>query len=995
MLRKLGTFAVLAILAAPQFAQLDLPRGGSGGGRPKASKSDLDLPDRRDGEGEVVPSSDSEDQERESREPETPNAYGAARALFAELAGLNKLSDPRLLEASQELVALGRVGVAQSRVELSSPSSAVQLAAARVLLTNADAKDRKRVLNHLKGRFPARVGPRMLQMVLELAPVHASPEYLVELLDHPQTSLRAAVEDHLEDHLTAELLPLLERSAFRAGNDAKVRSLNLIAQIDDPSVISVLSNSLGDKSSAVASTAASFLARSEDPRVEEALLELCTDQPVLLRRGAYALLAVAEREDRKGRVLLHDEHSADLLAFLNSESELVKGASAIALAGIGFRSSQTESTEWLDLLVPHLLVRCVSGANFHSDLSSLQGHAQRRLKLISGKAFGTDGPAWQEWWSSQANQFRARRARLSIEREDLPRLRVEYRSLPEAQRIVLRGPEVTAGMGGLASNETLLTLEECADLVRILRQEGALGPERLPSTSTTASSRTRSLDISVGKFGKSFSTELVRAEAWFERIVDALENIEKANRWQFYVSAENFEAEAEWWSQKQSKVSRARRLTELVLSELRVATGAQRLRLFRIGLEDVERYYALPGVPNLSDFNDFCDLIRGVDYFGEDVRRLVDLSLASGSANPTSDVLDDSLSQDLLSLLIAKFGHDATDAIAQVLTASGMPVIVARARDERSILRAGAARALAQAQDPRSEAILMELLADEDLYVERAAVEALGLRSAKDALTQLLERARSARTPVRIAALHAVAGLGDSAVLDTLVSATSDLDPEVRRAAAEGLAILGDPSTVPILISLLARGESAAVYGPARRGLLALGDRAHEALLRLIQSGRVELSRDAALLLALQGHPQAAAELMEILGSDPEDSRVAWELAVLSGQDFRHRADPAGSWRAWWEVVVHDDSLVWFLAAAERLGVRTPERASMLGEGSREAAEFLLSVLERGRPHEVERARRELGRLTGEPLEELSASSLRRSELLAKFTARVEERWPQ
>ena len=148
------------------------------------------------------------------------------------------------------------------------------------------------------------------------------------------------------------------------------------------------------------------------------------------------------------------------------------------------------------------------------------------------------------------------------------------------------------------------------------------------------------------------------------------------------------------------------------------------------------------------------------------------------------------------------------------------------------------------------------------------------------------------------------------------------------------------------------------------------------------------------MILSYQGVPQAASSLISILTEDPEDAEVAAELAVLTAIDQRGQPDPAGAWWQWWDLVVHDDSVAWLCAGLEREGVPSPVPDALRGRGTREGARFLVSILA-GEFHMsaplAERARRELERLLGVPVEVREGES--RAAAAERILEEIEEHW--
>jgi HEAT repeat protein len=357
------------------------------------------------------------------------------------------------------------------------------------------------------------------------------------------------------------------------------------------------------------------------------------------------------------------------------------------------------------------------------------------------------------------------------------------------------------------------------------------------------------------------------------------------------------------------------------------------------------------------------------------------------------------LARDLVEVLHQKFHNAAATDLTEVACACGNAFARELAHDERPLLRAVAAVSLSQLAAPQTAngalpqsangalpsaasvsdakpddadlAVLMKLLDDKDREVEVAAIAALGEHHVDAARTELLVRARLGLPAVRVAALEAVGKLGGPLVLDALVVGASDAELDVRVAAAKGLAALADPASTQLLISMLSEGRDAAVFDPVRAALVKIGAPAWPDLMRVARAPGNHARREAAILLSQQGVPEAASALMTMLTTTPNDPEIARELAVLTCVDFRAQPDAASAWWSWWDGVVHDDSLAWFLGALERGGLAPPARNAFEGGGTPQGRACLVAIMTRPETNLVERARRELSRMLGRDLGEM------------------------
>ena len=923
-----------------------------------------------------------------------------AEAILVDLAGLREPGVTRVSHAADQLARLGADVLPACRAALEGEHAAPLVAAGRVLLEAGDDQDRARVVARFDGKLPRRAAESLLSAIEDLAPRLLTPELLGHLFEHPQGATRSAAERRLRAMPTAEALPILLRSAESGRADTRLRALGLLATGGGPESVELFFDHLSDTSAKVAWRAAQNLAALDDAAVRGRLIALATGESLLLRSNAYALLAVCEMEDRTSTALLDMRHALLLQDNLNVSQPLTVGAVAVALAGIGFRSPRPEDTPWLDRIVPHLLVRTVSGAEYHRDIASLREPSERRLALITGESIANDGRAWQRWWIDNSVDFRARRAYLSLGALGPEGLEVRFRAPSEGSLFRLLGEQAVEHVerGPDFHGEVFyLTRAECEDLASVLRGEGILSAERLPGTRGTSGSKDRTLEVVVGNQAKAFTFAQGVHEEWFERAASAVRGLADRNRWQLYVDPsrhvsrrELWLAERDWWARVTDETSRARRMKQLVLAALPSVPVSQRDE----GVAELRRAFALEGVADASDFQPLLELLRQEPLYRDRAIQLAELARqvareASGAGRP----IEIELARELAEALHDSFGVESADQLVLLLAECGRDVMEEKAHDERPFVRAVTAGALARRGEPEDVALLLEMLEDPDPDVEASVVRSMGAHGIGDARVEILLRARVGERRVRAAALEALSHLGGADVVEPLMLAVNDPDPAIRNAAAEGLAVLADPRTAGVLVSVLARGPAEPNFDAARRGLLAIGEPAWMDLLRVASSAAPVSRREAALVLSEQGVPQVASTLMAVLTEGPADQHVAAELATLTCIDFRSEPDPAGAWWEWWDQVRHDDSLAWFRAALSRAGLEVPPTEAFEGQGTRACGVFLAGLLARDEGYLVERARRELSRLFGVDLGEIPLRGSARELWLEELRQRIDSHW--
>jgi len=944
------------------------------------------------------------------RDPREKATGGQAAFILDELKRLRNPDDSLATRAVESLLALGPPGIAAARASLAAQEAPVLLTAARVLLRSGEAADADLLFRRVLEPLPPAAGVPLLELLAKSDPVRASPAFLVEMLGHPHSGARAVASRLLTPQADAELLPLLAAPLSSPRADTRRRALELVSRIEGAETTSLLLRFVGDPSAGVAQAAIGALASRVDPvpasatggeagpgsHPEAGAVPAAPDTPDaigsrllgqafrdrwVLRPGACALIAIVEREDRTLQPILDLSHVEPLLAGMQSGDPFLSGACAAALAGIGFRSRDADATAWLDHEVVDRLIAAVSGHQFHNDLTLLAPPALRRLDLLAGQGFGTDGPRWVEWWMHARAGFFARRAWLTIGPDDASRIVVRCaESGASPQGFVLVGPlgdGVDPATGGAIPEERLrIDAGQARELLAALEREGILGPERLPGLRGMRGAGERTVEIlfglgSGGTRGKTFVYGPGESEAWFERTVALARALRDRGRWQRYpdparhMTAEDlWREQASWWGEEHTGLERALRLKALVLAALPSLSGSRRDQ----AIAEIERLYAADGrvggdgdqdAVGAAEPADFAPLFRalsGEPYWAESSRRLLRLAVSAARASsavgtegaPVPEAgVDPGVRRErelpaeqgklLVDLLVAKLSAAPSEELARVFAGCGAGFSTMMAGDSRPRVRAAAAGALAEtaaegaageSAPPETVTTLLRLLDDPEASVEVAAVEALGNLRAESARTELLVRARLGLPDVRAAALRAVGKLGGDLVLDALSLAVADPDPKIRTAAAFGLADLRDPAGASLLIGMLGQGEGNPEAEPARAGLLALGPGAWTELLRVVNAPTHRARRDAALLLSRQNVAAAASPLMALLSSDPRDEHVASELAVLTGMDLRAQTDPPGAWWAWWDGVVHDDALAWFLSALSRAGMAPPPRTA-------------------------------------------------------------------
>ena len=983
------------VCQAPRLHHLPKQGGGKGRG------VDLPLGERAGAQGAPTARVDQPETGplKINQDPVNAQLTRASGEILSALAGVDSVDDAIAMQATETLLALGGPGRVAARVALADDHGPTMLTGVRVLLRTGLPEDAEVVVNRLRRKMPNRAAGAALGELVALDPVRATPRLLCELLEHPQQPVRSAAQRRLREIRIDDALPYLIPRLESSRSDTRMRAIDLIAAVDHPLRRDLLLSRIADPRAKVARRVVEALTIIDDPALDQLLLSTAFGERWVLRSGAFALLAIVEREDDALRPILTDAHVENLLRGLDSNDPFVSGACASALAGIGFRSESSDVSVWLDRPVPERLVRVVSGFEFFDDYEALRATALRRLKMVTGTTFGTDGPAWAEWWLAGRETFVASRAVIPIDEGAERRFSVALSDHTTGESFILLGPDLAEQAPVDRGEVFYLDPAAALDLLRFLEGEGIFGLSRLPGARGALTDKGVVVDVRVGDRGKNFVIGDGVHAPWLDHMVGRARALAERNYWQrfpqpglHYTRLALYRSEGAWWGGDHDAETRATRLKRMILDRAAALPPIQR----DAEIAALTEVYKTPEFVVDTDFPALLGLLSNEPWFGGRAKQVA--RLARKAAGLTAEVPDEATAARLwmlVDILHETFTAEAMDELAHLIDAAGNAFALEASSDHRPILRAVSTVRLGRdgaAEDGEVERVaLLGLLEDAVVDVEIAAVHAAGVHRIESLRSELLLRARLGKADVRVASLEALGFLGGVDIRDTLTTALTEEDSRFRLAAAKGLANLRDPETSALLVSLL---RSRAVPGMApivREALYDLGVGAHDELFLAMRSPSPELRREAALLLARQTVPACAPVLMELLASNPVDSEIIRELTILTCVDLRREVDPAEAWFRWWDSVKRDDPLAWLRAAAEARNITAPGPEQFDEAGSRDAIGFLVQLMRLDEDFLAERARRALEDVLGRDVEQLPPFGYARDKWLNTMLEVLEE----
>jgi len=990
-MKKLLPVIILGLASLPAAAQLDLPDSS---GRKKKPASEAG-PAHLGGDVDPMPPGYIEpDQPKASGDAAKPNAGtaapnpmgSAAIAIFDHLRGLKNPTKQIVGDAALSLATMGASGLVAARIGLSDEASSVVMASARALHLGGLPLDASLVRARLNIKLPSRLLTDLLALELEMRSPTDGNQLLVELLNHKRSAMRKVAGKQYRSRISELDLPALFELTSSERSDSRALALELLSSFATPKIDQILLVGLGDSVSRVASKAVELLAKRIQGAKDPLLVSLLSEARLAGyadNRGANAMLAVIEAEDRLGLSLVPTSETVNLLIHMRKGEPFVAAVSAIALAGIGFRSEEHMGS--LDLEVPHALVSSISGGVYFPEYTQIRPSAIRRLSQITGQFLGDDGGSWQAWWQSNAAQFTALRAVMNVQPTEHEALEVRWYSPSGGESFRLLGSLATDSDNTYAGQTLRLVPQKSSMLMQSLQQSKVFDASRLPGLIGVSTGLEDEFEVRVGEQAKLFRLGADANREWLQPVLSSLRDFREESVWQLYPGVrygltnegrrEFFQAESGFWSTEHTELERDRRLVNLMLDnvslvqvEMRDSTIVEALRI-----------YGKPGVPSEEDFPLLTNLLRDESFFGERARGILTLALRSGravalqSGEPLPLATD--FAGELLDILVVGSERMRLEPLAMVLQASTPNFQWAAAADPRAGVRAVASSVLSLQKDETSMQLLHQLLSDPDVTVESATVHAVTTAGLAEFEDEILLRARVGDPYVRYAALAGLAHLKCDESYEILRLALMEQEPKLRQVAAASLASLADPRSATLLTSMFAAGPSSPLFESAHRGLTAMGEPAWNDLLGIARSRTNSSNREAAIILSSQGVVDVTSILITMLTDNPSDSTIANELVTLTGVNFMTEPVPSSAWWDWWDRTTSDNPVVWFcdaLAAAELSMYGSS--ATLIGEGTIEGGLGLIVLLRGGTtatPHLVERARRELGRLLGRDIGKL------------------------
>lgn len=199
------------------------------------------------------------------------------------------------------------------------------------------------------------------------------------------------------------------------------------------------------------------------------------------------------------------------------------------------------------------------------------------------------------------------------------------------------------------------------------------------------------------------------------------------------------------------------------------------------------------------------------------------------------------------------------------------------APDELTLCRVAALNGLIAAQKDQSISLAIAALGDQDAEVRRIAVPALRNVPGEAATQAIVAELARQGEQVQAQLLGVLADRGDRAALSAVVQATKVPAPAVRVAALDALAALGDASVVPLLAQRAAEAEDPGEQQAARNSLnLLRAEGTNGAIAKQLSADKPSVRSTAAKALAARGAADQVAALLA--AAEDQEPAVAAEV---------------------------------------------------------------------------------------------------------------------
>ncbi len=646
-------------------------------------------------------------------------------------------------------------------------------------------------------------------------------------------------------------------------------------------------------------------------------MQQIVQQPAIDRGFAYAAFALAQIGQQLPESVFPASAAPRLAARLGDPELLSRSLAAIPLADLLFSGVAVDGVS--DAAVVEALLDVVQPLQFVPNLDLLRRPAEERLLRGTGRlAFG-DGLPWRAWWKEQKAGFAGVRARVAVDASNVANAVVTWRHEDRHVRLIAEGLADSTPVVG--ATEVVLTAAQMQSLVNEMTVAG-FGDEAA-MRSDSALPRVRSVQVQLPT-GRAQVAMPMAPHGRFDAMVTLLQRQLDDETWQLYRQPQDepergafWRTERRWRDANPGSLDRGRRFAHRVVANWPTLSLALRTRAIDQIVAHADRKQLLAD----ADSERALTVLAGLSELQAIDLRLLELVASVGGDRAWRRAVD-------LAVRSKGGGQAAVRAVFAVL---GPDAVLSALTDENPLVRRAGIDEIMVVRDQRAAARLVELLADPDVDVRRAAAGACGHLQIAAAAKPLIDTIVTDDTPpqLRRDCLRALGRVGGDLAFPVLQRSLMSQAPEDKDAAMRGLGDLRDPRAASVLADLVVVGHGKDLGTLARMHLQRQpGTFAIPALRGQLDAVKDAQIRDQLVLLLAGYHePSVVPDLLDLLRNPRLAGQAALLLEGTTGLSFADAQDRVDLADAWYRQHQAASQWQWLLDALKANEVGTSLRA--------------------------------------------------------------------
>lgn len=642
-----------------------------------------------------------------------------------------------------------------------------------------------------------------------------------------------------------EHFSLLENTFSSKYSGTRKYVISLISRIEDPKATNFIIEAMNDPAVQVAYKAAEILGSKDSDVYRNRLLAMVDNKNK--RQFAYTILALIMQEDNFNKELLDDFWIPQLLLAIRNKDRFIKGAAAVGLVNVGFRTINPEIIKLMNEQLPPLLIESIMGKIYYRDYAALRKTVYVKLKQLTGRDFGYSGTKWWSWWHQNNGRFHAVRLLKGVAIRDMDSASVLYTKTGWSvnEKILLVTNTTNIQDKKQYTQIVILDEEDMISYLNLLKEkqffdlDSQYGTRGINTGHHVLKVKVKHLEKEIISYDKNIDI--------LEPFIKKIKHLEKENIWQLYWDNHRYPNWLSWYRLHKSLFRRLEseedqnaKIKEMIINSYGWLPANKRYAAAKLFLELMEKEKTLSdGVADLAFLHVRVEigltrnskaLIKGIALSGKEfiIIKLTEYLLKDYSPS----------ARNLISFLL----KNGTRKIATRYLKHGDPRM-------RSI----AAEALTQfPENEITNLYLLGMINDKDITVKKSVIFALGelkVQNAIKPLTNIIQNNKELKT-VRSGILKTLAKIQQEKALPILLEQLLVNDQHIRIAVAQSLGKIKTNLSVRTLISQMNGDSSREVRRVAAISLTQIGnDEVTKSLLRLAHN---QITREETRILALQ-----------------------------------------------------------------------------------------------------------------------------------------------